>query len=143
MLRLDKIQTETDVDIGDRMKMRALNSYGVQDFLLNFNLISNDRSENDLRYLWTWFDRKFFFKVLTIPTEITATFIVDWQVSKKLFDKRIPYIEKYIGIKTLLQLVFMHEPKNGNPTINEINKLASHLFYDFRKNLFVLMASRF
>lgn len=55
---VNKIQADIDVDIGDRMKKRALNSYGVEDFLTNLNLVSNDRSENDLRYMWTWFQRK-------------------------------------------------------------------------------------
>lgn len=55
---VNKIQADVEIDVGDRMKTRALNSYGVEDFLTNLNLVSNDRSENDLRYMWTWFQRK-------------------------------------------------------------------------------------
>jgi hypothetical protein len=56
---LDTFQNENDIDIGVKMKRRALKSYGVQDFLHNIELISNDPSEVDLKYLWTWFDREF------------------------------------------------------------------------------------
>lgn len=55
---VNKIQADVEIDVGDRMKTRALNSYGVEDFLTNLNLVSNDRSENDLRYMWNWFQRK-------------------------------------------------------------------------------------
>ena len=46
------------MDIGEKMKIRAIKSYGVhEDFSLNLNLIKNDnKQENDLIYLWKWFD---------------------------------------------------------------------------------------
>jgi hypothetical protein len=47
-------------DIGEKMKTRALNLYGVQNFLANIKLVSNDKSEEDLKYLWNWFHRKYF-----------------------------------------------------------------------------------
>jgi hypothetical protein len=49
------------MDIGEKMKIRALKSYGVQeDFLNNLEMISNEnKQENDLRYLWHWFDCKY------------------------------------------------------------------------------------
>lgn len=45
-------------------------------------------------------------------------------VSKNLYEtnKKSPYPEKYIGIKTILQ---NYEPKNTNQAINENNKLTS------------------
>ncbi len=48
------------MDIGEKMKIRALKSYGVQeDFLKNLEMLSNEnKQENDLRYLWHWFDCK-------------------------------------------------------------------------------------
>ena len=56
VLTLDMIQNDSDIDIGVKMKYRALKSYGVQDYLLNINLISDEKNENDLKYLWSWFD---------------------------------------------------------------------------------------
>ena len=47
------------MDIGEKMKQRALKSYGVQDFLLNIDLLSSDKSESDVKYLWHWFDCMF------------------------------------------------------------------------------------
>ena len=58
ILRLDQIQNETEIDISEKMKQRALANYGVQDFLINMNLISDDRNEADLKYLWNWFNRE-------------------------------------------------------------------------------------
>lgn len=58
ILRLDQAQNENEIDIGEKMKARASKNYGVQNFLSNIDLISKDRSEADLRYLWTWFDSK-------------------------------------------------------------------------------------
>ena len=56
----DKISTvnvaDSEMDIGEKMKQRALKSYGVQDFLLNIDLLSSDKSESDVKYLWHWFD---------------------------------------------------------------------------------------
>ena len=57
VLVLDMLQNDSDIDIGEKMKMRALNSYGVVDFQTNESLISNDRNETDLKYLWQWFNR--------------------------------------------------------------------------------------
>ena len=45
-------------DIGEKMKTRALNLYGVQNFLDNIKFVSDDKSEEDLRYLWNWFHCK-------------------------------------------------------------------------------------
>jgi hypothetical protein len=43
--------------IGERIKERALKSYGVQDFLLNIPLLSEeDKSEDDVKYMWNWFE---------------------------------------------------------------------------------------
>ena len=44
------------MDIGEKMKQRAIKNYGVQDFLLNIDLLSSDKSDNDVKYLWQWFD---------------------------------------------------------------------------------------
>ncbi len=55
---LDIIQKENETDIGVKMKKRAINSYGVQDFLQNVELLAKDESENDVKYLWNWFDCK-------------------------------------------------------------------------------------
>jgi len=67
-------------DIGEKMKMRALKSYGVnENFLSNLEMISNEDYESDLKYLWQWFD-----------------------LSNKIYDKAVPTLEKYIGIKTLV-----------------------------------------
>ena len=52
------IKNENDLDIGEKMKQRAIKNYGVQDFLLNIDLLSADKSDNDLKYLWQWFDCK-------------------------------------------------------------------------------------
>lgn len=61
LLQSDQLDTnQQSMDIGEKMKQRALNSYGVQeDFLSNLELVSNDKQESDLRYLWHWFDCKF------------------------------------------------------------------------------------
>lgn len=56
------IEKQNEMDIGFKMKHRAMKSYGVQDFLLNINLLSSDDSENDVKYLWNWFDRNIIFK---------------------------------------------------------------------------------
>lgn len=53
---MDIIEKQIDTDIGIKMKQRAIKSYGVQDFLLNINLLTRDDSENDVEYLWRWFD---------------------------------------------------------------------------------------
>lgn len=45
-----------ELDIGDKMKQRAIQSYGVGDFLKNIELLSSDGSENDVKYLWYWLD---------------------------------------------------------------------------------------
>lgn len=46
-----------EMDIGEKMKQRALKNYGVQDFLLNIPLLS-DKSDNDVKYFWQWLDCK-------------------------------------------------------------------------------------
>jgi hypothetical protein len=61
---MDIIEKQNEMDIGVKMKQRAIKSYGVQDFLLNINLLSSDDSENDVKYLWNWFDRNIFFEFL-------------------------------------------------------------------------------
>lgn len=58
---MDIIEKQNEIDIGLKMKQRAIKSYGVQDFLLNINLLSSDDSENDVKYLWNWFDCNTFF----------------------------------------------------------------------------------
>lgn len=59
---LDVNKSNDDVlDIGEKMKQRALNSYGVGDFMKNIELLSSDGSENDVKYLWYWLDCKIFF----------------------------------------------------------------------------------
>ena len=49
-----------EMDIGEKMKQRAIKNYGVQDFLLNIPLLTSDKSDNDVKYLWQWFDCKIF-----------------------------------------------------------------------------------
>ena len=49
--------TEVEMDIGEKMKQRALKNYGVQDFLLNVPLLA-EKGENDVKYLWQWLDCK-------------------------------------------------------------------------------------
>ncbi len=61
---MDKYDEAYVVDIGEIIKQRALKSYGVQDFLLNINLLSDDKSEMDVKYLWTWFDSKNIFLLI-------------------------------------------------------------------------------
>ncbi len=60
---MDIIEKQDEIDIGLKMKQRAIKSYGVQDFLLNINLLSSDDSENDVKYLWNWFDCNIFFLI--------------------------------------------------------------------------------
>lgn len=55
-----KAYDELKSDIGERMKQRALNAYGVGNFLKNINLLSSDGSENDVKYLWYWLDCELF-----------------------------------------------------------------------------------
>ena len=50
-----------DIEIDEQMKERAIKNYGVQDFLYNADLISN---ECDVKYLWEWLDCKFFFLIV-------------------------------------------------------------------------------
>lgn len=52
------ISEDIEPDIGEKMKQRALKSYGVSDFLSNIDLLSKDDSENDVKYLWYWLDCK-------------------------------------------------------------------------------------
>jgi WD repeat-containing protein mio len=68
---------EDDLDIGEKMKYRAVNSYGVQDFLLNIELLS-EKNENDVRYLWQWMHQ-----------------------SQKIIQNNSNF-EKFIGIKNIL-----------------------------------------
>ncbi len=58
--KLSTVSTSCDIeiDIGEIMKTRAKNNYGVQDFVKNMGLISENSFENDVRYLWNWLDRK-------------------------------------------------------------------------------------
>ncbi len=62
ILRLENVcSSENDMNIGEKMKTRAMKNYGVQNFLANLDLISNDSCEADLKYFWTWLDRRIFF----------------------------------------------------------------------------------
>ena len=46
-------------DIGERIKQRALKSYGVRDFAHNIQLLeAEENCESDVKYLWNWFDCK-------------------------------------------------------------------------------------
>lgn len=49
---------DNELDIGEKIKQRVIKNYGVQDFLLNVDLLSQDKSENDVKYLWEWLDCK-------------------------------------------------------------------------------------
>ena len=42
------IKNDSEMDIGEKMKQRAIKNYGVQDFLLNIDLLSSDKSDNDV-----------------------------------------------------------------------------------------------
>jgi len=62
------------MDIGEKMKQRALKNYGVQDFLLNIPLLSSDKSDNDVKYLWQWFDCK----QMVIKNLFVFTILIDF-----------------------------------------------------------------
>lgn len=55
---VSKTSEENELDVGEKMRQRALNSYGVGEFLKNIELLSSDGSENDVKYLWYWLDCK-------------------------------------------------------------------------------------
>lgn len=55
--RYDSNVFEDEIDIGVKIKQRAIKNYGVQDFLLNVDLL--DKNESDVKYLWQWLDCRY------------------------------------------------------------------------------------
>ncbi len=53
-----QMANEAEIDIGEVMKTRAKQGYGVQDFIKNISLISNNQLEDDVRYMWQWLECK-------------------------------------------------------------------------------------
>ncbi|CAF0718217.1 unnamed protein product [Brachionus calyciflorus] len=85
-----------EIEIGEKIKQRALKSYGIHDFLSNINLISNDKSEQEIKYLWQWL-----------------------HTSSKLHEQNQDIYEKFSGIKSIL---FTVSPDVSNQDFNEVKK---------------------
>jgi hypothetical protein len=50
-------KNDQNLQIDERMKERAMNNYGVQEFLNNAELIENEnKNQFDVVYLWRWLD---------------------------------------------------------------------------------------
>ena len=50
-------KNDQTLQIDERMKERAINNYGVQEFLSNAEIIKNEnKDELDVVYLWQWLD---------------------------------------------------------------------------------------
>ncbi|RNA42728.1 WD repeat-containing mio [Brachionus plicatilis] len=53
-IQSEKIDEE--LDIGEKIKKRAINFYGIKSFLKNISLLSDDKSELEIKFVWQWLD---------------------------------------------------------------------------------------
>lgn len=47
---------DDEIDIGEKMRQRAKKSYGIKSFTQTINLLSDDESEQEIKFLWQWLE---------------------------------------------------------------------------------------